>query len=524
MVGALQVNMGSKLEILAISMLLSTLFYTPVFSTSTDGLVRIGLKKVKTERTDDIASLLALNNGDYNLKTFIRKYRQSSKNLGDSEDSDIVALKNYMDAQYFGEIGIGTPPQKFKVVFDTGSSNLWVPSSECSYSVSCYFHTKYQSSLSSTYIKNGKHAIIEYGGESISGYFSEDNIKIGNIVIEDQEFIEVTREPGFTFLGGKFDGILGLGFKENSIDNSIPVWDNMINQHLLKEPVFSFWLNQHNRGGEGGEIIFGGVDPNHYQGMHTYVPVTQKGYWQIDMGDVLIKGKPTGFCKDGCSAIVDSGISFLAGPRNVIAQINSAIGAQGLIKEQCNMLVNTFGHNIFGLLSAAIDPKIICPIIAFCFSDGKRDVSIGIKSVVDRSDGVSAVSATTPNCVICKTIVNFMHKAIAGNLTQETIIKLAGNLCALVPNPVGESTIDCARLSSLPTISFTIGGKEFQLSPYEYIIKTDEGDKEQCISGFVALDIPPSGGPLWILGDLFMRRYHTIFDYGNLRVGFAEAA
>lgn len=50
----------------------------------------------------------------------------------------------------------------------------------------------------------------------------------------------------------------------------------MVNQYLVKERVFSFFLNQ-----EGGEIIFGGVDPNHYRGMHTYVPVTQTGFWQV---------------------------------------------------------------------------------------------------------------------------------------------------------------------------------------------------------------------------------------------------
>lgn len=55
----------------------------------------------------------------------------------------------------------------------------------------------------------------------------------------------------------------------------------MVNQGLVKEPVFSFWLNRNAEEGEGGELVFGGVDTNHFKGNHTYVPVSQKGYWQV---------------------------------------------------------------------------------------------------------------------------------------------------------------------------------------------------------------------------------------------------
>ncbi|KAG6511228.1 aspartic proteinase oryzasin-1-like [Zingiber officinale] len=509
--------MGMGRRLAAILLLLQNLLLLSVLPASSDGLVRIGLKKNPLDQNDRLAARLV---GE------VRRSRGQKHGLGlgngGDADSDIISLKNYMNAQYFGEIGIGSPAQKFTVIFDTGSSNLWVPSSKCYFSIACLFHSKYKSSRSSTYQKNGKSAAIHYGSGSISGFFSEDHVTVGDLVVKSQDFIEATREPSVTFVVAKFDGILGLGFKEISVGNAVPVWYNMVEQGLVKEPVFSFWFNRNANDGEGGELVFGGVDPNHYNGNHTYVPVTKKGYWQFEMGDVLVDGESTGFCAGGCAAIADSGTSLITGPTTVIAEINHKIGASGVISQECKAVVAEYGQQILDMLIAQTEPAQICSRIGLCTFDGTRGVGAGIESVVNDNADVSAGLQSDAMCTACEMAVVWMQNQLRQNATEERVLNYINQLCERLPSPMGESSVDCGTISSLPSVSFTIGNKTFDLTADQYVLQVGEGAAAQCISGFTALDVPR--GPLWILGDVFMGVYHTVFDYGNLRVGFAEAA
>ena len=363
--------------------------------------------------------------------------------------SENIIIKDYSNAQYFGEISIGEPGQTFTVIFDTGSSNLWVPKVNCKNCGYWFINggkTKYDDAKSSTYKKDGSDFHIQYGSGDVRGFFSVDKVTLADdIEVTGQKFAEVSDAGGLGvgYVMGKFDGILGLGFEGLSLGGANTVFKNAIDQGAVAQQMFAFDLGDES----DGELTLGGygecfvhmmwrgeadqadrffilqlhpsctaispsissffIDESKFTGDITWTPLSEPKYWQIDLQNISIGG----FTSGATNGIVDSGTSLLTGPSAQIMKIATSVGA--------------------------------------------------------------------------------------------------------TPNLMGQYTIDCAKVSSIPDLEFTINGKAWPVPGKDLVIQSGG----TCLFAMMGMDIPQ--GPKWILGDVFMRQYYTIFDYGGQRVGFA---
>ncbi|CDH50446.1 cathepsin e1 [Lichtheimia corymbifera JMRC:FSU:9682] len=230
----------------------------------------------------------------------------------DKRDPFSTPLYNDQGSQYLVSVGIGTPPQNFTVTLDTGSADLWVPSSECPRR-ECPFGG-FKESESSTFNDHHERFGIQYGIGSVNGTYATDTVTVAGASVPNQQFgLATTTESILTATNNqstvKANGILGLGYPQltaaqnQNEKNYNPFVFNLAKNKIIQDPVFSVYMNRGDQQGWAGEIIFGGVDQSKYTGDLHYLPVAQLTsslspssngyyYWMVYGQAIAVKNTP----------------------------------------------------------------------------------------------------------------------------------------------------------------------------------------------------------------------------------------
>jgi len=238
------------------------------------------------------------------------------------------AVSRIHKTAYWGVLSLGTPPQIFKVILDTGSGNLILPGSDCN-TPGCSPHHKYSSKQSNTSMvvtneKGEGGSEITFGTGMIAGDFYKDQMCIGGSLCVDTKFIAACRESTEPFRDIPFDGIMGLGFADLSMGQGFNILDNLVSNGILPQGQVSFYLTDDG----DSEVTFGGYRPEFLASDIFWAPVKIQSYWQVAIDDITINNVPQKLCKGGCQVAVDTGTSMLAGPTDLINSLSHLVNAR----------------------------------------------------------------------------------------------------------------------------------------------------------------------------------------------------
>lgn len=246
---------------------------------------------------------------------------------------------------YIGEIQVGQPARTFRVLLDSLSGDLWLPTRTCP-GIDKSIVTTYNRRQSRSFAKDGRRVLLAYKmGMVVEGELAQERIQFGDLSVQNMTFVQVNKNPDGQYLEHHHvDGILGFNMLSRSSyqDVESPIYE--IFRHLKQtshtmESLLSLSLNHGRDPKRAGELIIGGLDESLYVGEVTWAPVTDLEVFQFKVDKIELRWPeddsyfetPTKedllVCQDGCKAVLDTGLSHITGPKRDIEALNKKIRA-----------------------------------------------------------------------------------------------------------------------------------------------------------------------------------------------------
>jgi len=230
------------------------------------------------------------------------------------------------------------------VVFDTGSTNIWVSSDLCKQGACAKIgRHRYNHTRSGTYeMPNDPMELsVQFGTGSVKGPQGVDDFHIGPFSVFRQTFALMEVQQGNVFEEVPFEGILGLAFKKMSANDVMPFFDNIVKQEALERNEFAFYFSLDDVTSNG--IFWGGVDHSFFKGPIEYFPITDPYYWSTDlysfkigneeMIDIARKGMSSlqqsvaeSTAEQTVRAIVDTGTTFFTAEDGLFQEVMARLG------------------------------------------------------------------------------------------------------------------------------------------------------------------------------------------------------
>lgn len=381
--------------------------------------------------------------------------------------ADISMIDQSQDASYLATVNIGTPPQKMNVVLDTGSSDLWVATDQCTNCISAtpLFQTSQSSSaqFSSSTVK------LTYGSGAVAGNLAQDTVTMAGFNIPKQIFVAVT-DVSQNFLEGSNSGILGLAFQPLAVTQTMPFWQALIQANQLSAPEMSFHMARlvdvNNAPAEtfGGTFTLGGTNSSLYTGNIEFlnIVVSPPTFWLLSLTKVTVQGKTVAITTgDSAISAIDTGTTLIGGPSKDVAAIYNAIpGSQavpqsgGLYAFPCNTAVSvtmSFGGQSWAISTADMIVSQV-PQTTFC-----------VGGIFDLTQGANIPpNSGNPSWVVGDTFLKNVYSVFRSSPPSVGFAQLSAQAGAGSPSGTGGLTPPTSSLRGppgvVPTVTVTSPG------------------------------------------------------------------